>query len=220
MPLFRQYKIGGAEVSVWKITETLDELMALVPEECARACLGRFSSEKRRFEWLAVRAMIAQLFGSNVRVVYDAAGKPSLAGTNLSISISHTNGYATIACSHDLAIGLDVELQSRNVLPVAGRFMQRGALEGMLSDVANRVALCHWCAKEALFKITGDLGGNFRDNIYVGCSSVSERGSFPVEVVGLGHHASFVADYGFFDGLLVVLCSKPAVSVPGFEKKL
>ena len=42
MPLFRQYIIGGTEVSVWKITETLDELITLVPEECVKVCLENF----------------------------------------------------------------------------------------------------------------------------------------------------------------------------------
>ncbi|MBQ5888251.1 MAG: siderophore biosynthesis protein [Bacteroidaceae bacterium] len=206
MPLFRQYEMGGAEVTVWKITETLDELLALVSKECATACLENFSSEKRRFEWLAVRVMVSHLFGQDARVAYDAAGKPVLKGMDVHISISHTNGYAAIACSRDSEIGLDIELSSRNVLAVAGRFMQRELLEGKSVDVANRVALCHWCAKEALFKITGDLGGNFKDNIYVGYAGNEEPDSFPVEVVGLEYKGSFVADCRFDDGLLLVLC--------------
>ena len=208
MPLSGQYNINGVKVWVWRITETLDELIALVPKECADVCRANFSSEKRCKEWLAVRAMVARLFGTDTRVVYDAAGKPSLEGLDTFISISHTDDYAAIACSHDSEIGLDVELQSRNVLAVAGRFMYRESLEGMQPDEANRVALCHWCSKEALFKITGDLGGNFRDNISVGCSVVGDCGSLPVEVVGLGYDGSFVADYCFVNGLLVVLCRK------------
>lgn len=208
MPLSGQYNINGIEVAVWRMTETLDELIALVPEECAGVCRAKFSSEKRCKEWLAVRAMFARLFGPDARVVYDAAGKPSLEGLDTFISISHTDGYAAIACSRGTEIGLDIELLSRNVLSAAGRFMQRECLEGMSSDEANRVALCHWCSKEALFKITGDLGGNFKDNISVGCSAVGDCGSLPVGIVGLGYDGSFVADYCFFDGLLVVLCRR------------
>lgn len=208
MPLFRQYVIGGTEVSVWKITETLDELITLVPEECVKVCLENFSSEKRRLEWLAVRAMVAQLLGPAARVVYDAAGKPSLLDSEFFISISHTDGYVAIAHSRNFEVGLDIELSSRNVLPVACRFMPRELLDGVSLGVANRVALCHWCAKEALFKITGDLGGNFKDNISVVCHSVNESGVFPVEVVGLEYKGSFVADYRFDAGLLVVLCRR------------
>ena len=206
MPLFRQYEMGGVEVSVWKITETFEELLALVPKECADACLENFASEKRRMEWLAVRVMVSGLFGPDARVVYDVAGKPSIDGFDGAFSISHTDGYAAIACSRDSEVGLDIELASRNLLTVAGRFMQRELLDGMLADEANRVALCHWCSKEALFKITGNLGGNFKENISVACPVVEECGSFPVEVVGLGCDASFVADYRFDEDLLLVLC--------------
>ena len=206
MPLFRQYEIGGAEVSVWKITETLDELLALVPKKCANACLEKFTSEKRRMEWLAVRAMLYGLFGPDIRVVYDDAGKPALDGADVFISISHTEGYAAIACSRFFEVGLDIELPSRDVLAVAKRFMQPELLEGMPPHEANRVALCHWCSKEALFKITGEMGGNFKDNISVACSMVDECGSFPVKVVGLGAESAFVADYRLDDSLLIVLC--------------
>ncbi len=205
MPLFRQYEMGGVEVSVWKITETFEELLALVPKECYSACLGNFTSEKRCKEWLAVRVMVAGLFGVDARIVYDENGKPALVGSDVHISISHTDGYAAIACSCD-EVGLDIELSSRNVLAVAKRFMQHELLDAVSAHDANHVALCHWCSKEALYKITGDLGGNFKDNISVTCSAVDDSGSFPVEVVGLGCDVSFVADYVFADGLLVVLC--------------
>lgn len=208
MPLLRQYKIGGAEVSVWKITETVDELSLLVPKEIAAACIEKFSSEKRRLEWLAVRAMVAQLYGPAARVVYDATGRPALAGADISISISHTEGYAAIACSRDFVLGLDVERPTRSVLSVAERFIQAEVLCNMLPDEANRLALCHWCAKEALFKITGNLGGNFKDNISVDCSGINESGSFSLKLAGLECAGSFIADYRFVDGLLLVLCRR------------
>lgn len=213
MPLLRQYKIGGAEISVWKITETVDELSLLVPKDIAAVCFEKFSSEKRCLEWLAVRAMVAQLYGPAVRVVYDASGKPELAGADISISISHTEGYAAIACSRDFILGLDVERPTRSVLSVAERFMQADMLRDMLPDDANRLALCHWCAKEALFKITGNLGGNFKDNISVDCSGINESGTLSLELVGLECGGSFIADYRFVDGLLLVLCRQKVKSV-------
>ena len=76
MPLLGKYTVAGVDVWVWKVTETLDELLPMVPDECAAYALDNFSSRKRRTEWLAVRAAVAQLFGDGVRIVYDAAGKP------------------------------------------------------------------------------------------------------------------------------------------------
>ena len=153
-----------------------------------------------------MRAMVTQLFGPDVRVVYDNAGKPALEGVDVFISVSHTAGYAAIAYSETSEVGLDMELDSRSVLAVANRFMQGERLVGLSPYDANRLALCHWCSKEALFKITGDLGGNFKDNISVASFDVSLGGSFPVGVVGLGYKSSYIADYLFVDGLLIVLC--------------
>lgn len=215
MPLQRKLCRDGVDVWVWKITETADELSLLVPGE--QACYARetFASEKRRAEWLAVRAIVAQQFGDKARVVYDVAGKPSIEDVAGYISVSHTKGYAVVAFSRECEVGVDVELVSRDVLPVAGRFMPAESLDVFPSVERNRVALLNWCAKEALFKITGDLGGNFKDNISVGELGSGERGRVTLTLTGVDclGEPLFVADYSFCEELLVVLCRKQSAVV-------
>lgn len=215
MPLQRKLCRDGVDVWVWKITETADELSLLVPGE--QACYARetFASEIRRAEWLAVRAIVAQQFGDKARVVYDVAGKPSIEDVAGYISVSHTKGYAVVAFSRECEVGVDVELVSRDVLPVAGRFMPAESLDVFPSVERNRVALLNWCAKEALFKITGDLGGNFKDNISVGELGSGERGRVTLTLTGVDclGEPLFVADYSFCEELLVVLCRKQSAVV-------
>ena len=215
MPLHRKHCWDGVDVWVWKITETADELSRLVPGE--QACYARetFASEVRRAEWLAVRAIVAQQFGDKVRVVYDVAGKPSIEDVAGYISVSHTKGYAVVAFSRECEVGVDVELVSRDVLPVAGRFMPAESLDLFPSVERNKVALLNWCAKEALFKITGDLGGNFKDNISVGELGSGERGRVTLTLTGVDCPSEplFVADYSFCEELLVVLCRKQSAVV-------
>lgn len=210
MPLTGVYNLGGADVWVWKITEMVDELSLLVDKECAVYARGAFKSEKRRSEWLAVRAIVAKQLGGQARIVYDGAGKPSLEGADGYLSISHTNGYAVVAFSRECEVGVDVELASRNVLAVSGRFMPQEVLDALSPDERNRTALVNWCAKEAVYKITGDLGGNFKDNISVECPAVVENGRFALSLVAVdcGGEPFYVADYSFYDDLLVVLCRK------------
>jgi phosphopantetheinyl transferase len=215
MPLQRKLCRDGVDVWVWKITETADELSLLVPGE--QACYARetFASEIRRAEWLAVRAIVAQQFGDKARVVYDVAGKPSIGDVAGYISVSHTKGYAVVAFSRECEVGVDVELVSRDVLPVAGRFMPAESLDVFPSVERNKVALLNWCAKEALFKITGDLGGNFKDNISVGELGSGERGRVTLTLTGVDclGEPLFVADYSFCEELLVVLCRKQSAVV-------
>lgn len=215
MPLQRKLCWDSVDVWVWKITETADELSLLVPSE--QACYARetFASEVRRAEWLAVRAIVAQQLGDKACVVYDVAGKPSIEGAPGYISVSHTKGYAAVAFSRECEVGVDVELLSRDVLPVAARFMHVESLDLLPSVKRNRVALVNWCAKEALFKITGDLGGNFKDNISVGEFGEGETGHVALTLMGVEYPGEplFVADYSFCEELLVVLCRKQGATV-------
>ena len=215
MPLQRKLCWDSVDVWVWKITETADELSLLVPGE--QACYARetFASEVRRAEWLAVRVIMAQLFGDSAHIVYDVAGKPSIEGVAGYISVSHTKGYAAVAFSRECEVGVDVELMSRDVLPVAARFMPAESLDVFPSVERNRVALVNWCAKEALFKITGDLGGNFKDNISVGELGEGETGHVALTLMGVEYPGEplFVADYSFCEELLVVLCRKQGATV-------
>ena len=212
MPLLRQYESAGVDVLVWKITETVDGLLGMVPAECAALAKDKFTSEKRCREWLAVRAMVSQRFGEDVRIGYDESGKPCLNGMGGCLSISHTDGYAVMAYSRNKEIGIDVELVSRNVMSAVTRFMLPDVLDAYQSGERNFVALVHWCAKEALFKIVGDLGGNFKDNIHVAPFEVAENGQVQLALVGLDGvgDGKFVAGYSLFDELLVVLCCKSA----------
>lgn len=206
MPLIKQYELSGVDVWVWKITETVDELSGMVPAECAAYAVGHFSSKKRCSEWLAVRAILLQQFGDGVRIVYDRTGKPMLEGRRGNISISHTKGYAVLAFSSENAVGADVELLSRKVIPLAGHFMSVVPSVDIYGERAGFIALLHWCAKEALFKIVGDLGGNFKDNILVTPFEPAPDGYMRIEVVGLGCDSQFMAQYCVDDDLLFVLC--------------
>ena len=209
MPLSGRYILGGADVWVWRITETSDELSLLVGGESAAYAKVSFPSEKRRAEWLAVRAIVAKLL-PGARIVYDDAGRPLLDGAGGHLSISHTDGYAVVAFSRECEVGVDVELVTRNLLSVARRFMPHEILDALPPAGRNRMALLNWCAKEALYKIVGNLGGNFKDNISVDCSMVCGSGCTTLSLVGVECPGEllYVADYSFYDDLLVVLCRR------------
>ena len=87
MPLLKQYELSGIRVLAWKVTETVEELQGMVSHSIAARACEDFTSEKRRAEWLAVRALLSNCLDVDARVVYDAAGKPSLEGFDGEISI-------------------------------------------------------------------------------------------------------------------------------------
>ena len=209
MPFCRQYKIGDTELLLWHVTEIAEEMARFVSPVCVAECAG-FVSERRRCEWLAVRALLAMRFGDGVRVVYDGAGKPALDGVSYDVSISHTAGYVVLALSGSGAVGVDVELLSRNALVASERYIPSNVLDSFPLEMKNTKALFHWCAKEALFKLVGNLGGTFRENISLGDFEIACNGSFRVSVVGLGADVNedFIADYMCDGELLFVVCRR------------
>ena len=80
MALFRIYHKIDLMVGVWKIEETIDELRNLFTHfELYEEGLARFTSEKRKLEWLAVRALLKELLGGEEKeIAYHPSGRPYL----------------------------------------------------------------------------------------------------------------------------------------------
>ena len=143
--------------------------------------------------------------GDEFRVQYDDYKKPSLVGGGF-ISISHTCGYVAVALSTVEPVGLDIELQTRDVTAVAPRFVHNDDFAGFVPPVSNVQLLFHWCVKVAVFKLSGDCGGTYKENITVGPFK-SSSGVSVASIVGLGNaDALFRVNYVLSHGLLVVLC--------------
>lgn len=206
MPVFAKYRIDSVDVFVWHTTENVKELAYLAGEKNANYAFSAFKGEGRQKEWLATRALLAEVVGRDTVVLYDAFHKPYLSSGGY-LSISHTGEYVAVALSCVEPVGVDIELLCRNVEAAAYRFVNEGELEKAPYYDRNTFLLCCWCAKEALFKLAGNLGGTFKDNISVDLSSLSLSGSFMANVSGLGHKDSaYRANYVIDKGLLVVLC--------------
>ena len=61
MALFLQHKTDDIQWAVWKMEESLDALLALLPDARRVFCeqdLNRFVSERRKMEWLSVRVLL------------------------------------------------------------------------------------------------------------------------------------------------------------------
>ena len=206
MPLCGRYVCGDIEIAVWKIEETIGQLSSLV-DSATLAESGKFTGNARRCEWLAVRCLLRRLLGDGVRIVYDAAGKPSLEGSDMFVGISHSRGYAAVALSGKSPFGLDVELASRDVGAAAHRFMREEELDGIAPCLHNDAKLIRWTASEALYKLVGDLGGNFRDNIVAERVLPAGKGLFTLTVVGVAHgNGDYSVSYLFDGQLLVTVC--------------
>ena len=61
MGLFLQHKTVDMQWSVWKMEESLDTLFSLLPDVRRVSCeqeMQRFTSDRRKLEWLSVRVLL------------------------------------------------------------------------------------------------------------------------------------------------------------------
>lgn len=144
----------GAILALWKITETVDELLdALDLDPFVIAEIAQFTSEKRKLEYLAVRVMLREVLGEKKTIVYDLNGSPRLQDGSYNISITHTGSYAAIILHPTLRLGIDIERISDRVVRVQSKFLSKRELESIDQPTAKTHLALLWSAKEALYKI-------------------------------------------------------------------
>lgn len=135
-------------VGIWKIDETTDQFFQLYPhlEDIRQKLLEKYSSEERRKEYLAIRALLYDMtHNPNVKIRHNEAGKPLIDGWH--VSISHTKGWAALILSRNRTVGIDIEYYSDRVSKVAERFIRK---DEEAPDLGSQLII--WSAKETIYK--------------------------------------------------------------------
>ncbi len=167
MPLFKTISIPDGLLAVWQITESSDELLSFfTPEELKGTIFQNIQFEKRKVEWLAIRALLNQMIGNDFEIYYTEVGKPMIIHPVFRhISISHSRDFAAVYIHQYHAVGIDIESTTRNYASVKKRYLSEPELE-QVSE--NSLLQCiYWCAKEAVFKLADKDGIDFRKQIHV-----------------------------------------------------
>lgn len=174
MPFFREISIEGCRGGIWKITETWEELCRMLPRAAEHHAHARqrFSSEKRRLEYAAVRVLLFSLTGEDREVCYHPSGRPYFEGSPYALSVSHTNGYAAVLLSREDRPGVDIEACSFRVMRLKDRIVGPEETADTMYEI-----LLHWSAKETAFKLLDEEGIDFTHHFRVeglSCSSETE----------------------------------------------
>lgn len=155
MGLFLQHKADDRQWAVWKMNESLDELLSLLPDARRKACeanLVRFTSAHRKIEWLSVRVLLYTMLLEDKEIGYSPEGKPHLTDHSYFISISHTKGYVAVILSSGRAVGIDIEKYGTRVHRVVDRFIRPDEQIEPYQEDTSWSMLLHWSAKETIFK--------------------------------------------------------------------
>lgn len=196
MPLYRKYQQNNFIVAVWKVEETLEELRAMLTDfSLYEEVFSRFTSDKRKVEWLAVRVLLKELCGEEKEVDYFPSGKPYLKDGSAKISFSHTQGYVAVAYSKGDEVAVDIEQYGTRVKRVAHKFIRVDEQVSVQNGDEIYALLLHWSAKESLFKLMDAEGVDFIDHLHIRPFVPSSKGQMEATEYRTGRNLHFKVCY-------------------------
>ena len=204
---FRKTLEDKAEISVWKITETEDELMKLssVPtDEMEEISLIRNSNVRK--QKLAVRALLNEVFEDKVYLSHHDNGKPFLENCITNISITHTDKYVAIITHQEEDLGIDMECIDRDFTAVKEKALSDEEREELEDDDRMQEQLAiYWCAKEAIFKRMSQNKVDFSEQILVSHFNPKDEGELEATFIHKdGYEEEFELGYTTFDRHVLV----------------
>ena len=172
MPIFLQkkYKSNGIHLAVWQITETHDELQAMLPSEILTdAELASIKHPQKQIEFFCSRLTIkflADFLGIKyLGIKKDEHGKPYLVGSTWQMSLTHTSNFVAAIMHPTKALGMDMEKPSEKIRKIAHKFLSESEITTANNDLEK---LCiYWSAKEALYKLYGKRKVIFHEHLHV-----------------------------------------------------
>lgn len=165
MPLYSKNEVNNSTtILVWKIEEDFDSLFSpiqLKAESIKK--LEKFSSTKRKLEFLATRNLLAEIGLKDDDLFYREDGAPLIKNGN--ISISHTSNFVAIIISNK-KVGIDIEKNRQQILRIKHKFVNADE-EALFNTNSLEELSVIWNCKEAMFKLCNRTGIDFKKNLNV-----------------------------------------------------
>lgn len=158
MPLLSDIRTPNGRVAIWKIHETPEDLLEraqLSNDEHLK--FQQLKTEKRRLQWLAVRALYRYMLPDAPDVIeYNESGKPHLPFLPYKISISHSDALAAVQLSENDICGTDVQRTHPKIARLADKFVHESELGFINQKLHEEYLTLIWSMKEAVFKQFGN----------------------------------------------------------------
>ncbi|MBR0052890.1 MAG: 4'-phosphopantetheinyl transferase superfamily protein [Bacteroidales bacterium] len=206
MGLYLKKKLDNeAEIAVWQITETeeeLKELSATPSDEMEEISFIR--SESLRKQRLAVRALLNTLFDEKVYLSHHDNGKPYLENNPVNISITHTEKYVAVILHEEENVGIDIESLDRDFSAVEKKALSEDEIEDLEDEKRNEQLAIYWCAKEAVFKLLSRYNVDFAEQIEIERFRPRGEGELEATFTSKNEEEEFDLEYITFDRHVLV----------------
>ena len=207
MALYLRKKLDNkAEIAVWHVTETEEELIKLssVPTDEMEE-ISLFRNENHRRQKLAVRALLNEVFEEKMYLNHHDNGKPYLENCVTNISITHTDKYVAIIISDEDELGIDIESLDRNFAVVEQKALSEDEIDDLDDEKKNEQLAIYWCAKEAIFKRMSQNRVNYAEQIEVEKFNLKKEGELEATFIHKDEYEEeFELEYMMFDRHVLV----------------
>ncbi len=169
MPLLlHQNIIPKGELGLWRLNEVENYFLDKLDFEVDEIEEMKQLQKGRRLEWLAVRWLLHQMSGREVRgaVRKDEFGKPYLVDSPYQISMSHSSKMAAIIAA-PFSVGIDIQKIVSKIERIAHKYMRTEEDNSLEPKTRLEHLHVYWGAKEALYKAYGRRALDFREHIHV-----------------------------------------------------
>jgi len=199
---------NGAEILVWQVTETEEQLKNLcsIPTDELEE-INMYKSQAQRKQKLAVRALLDEAFEEKVYLNHHDNGKPFIENEATNISITHTDKYVAIILHEDDDLGIDIESLDRDFSAVEKKALNEDELDDLEEDSKekNEQLAIYWCAKEAIYKRMSVNKVDFAEQIDVERFNVRSEGELEASFIHKdGYEEDFDLEYTIFDRHVLV----------------
>lgn len=176
MPVFHEIKTEDFHLGLWRIEEELSFFENLFPQSPG------IKNEQQRLQWFATRHLTNELLGETVLIKNDVNGKPVLEPTTYHISLSHTHLWAAALLSKHNPVGIDIELIHPRVERIAHKFLTIRELESIKTNERIEKLILYWSAKEALYKLYGRGGLDFKSQLLIDDFNLNTNGELAARI--------------------------------------
>lgn len=187
--------------AIWKIEETEDFLVKkLQLDQIEQQKLQKLGKGKRTLHWLATRVLLRYLLNTNnyISCPSDENGKPYLPDYPYKISLTHSYEYAAVMLSSKGECGIDLEIVESKVVRIKEKFLKSSELAFISPEHEVEQLYACWCAKEAIYKLQGNKGVSFLNDMTIHPFNFKAQGVMTVDLNKNGKVSSFQVYYEKF----------------------
>ena len=206
MGLYLKKKLDNeAEIGVWQITETEEELTELssTPSDEMEE-ISFIRSESLRKQRLAVRALLTTMFDEKVYLSHHDNGKPYLENNPVNISITHTEKYVAVILHEEENVGIDIESLDRDFSAVEKKALSEDEIDDLEDEKRNEQLAIYWCAKEAVYKLLSRYNVDFAEQIEIERFRPRGEGELEATFTSKDDEEEFDLEYITFDRHILV----------------